>query len=60
VYSSRERRIIHSTSVIFTKFQNLPVKKNIQKGDLDFVLNQIALKLGKEEMKSFLKTKKKS
>jgi hypothetical protein len=53
VYSSRERRIIHSTSVIFPEFQHLPVKKNTKKGDLDFILNQITLKLGEEETEIF-------
>ncbi|PLW04352.1 hypothetical protein PCANC_27474 [Puccinia coronata f. sp. avenae] len=46
-------RIIHSTSVIFPEFQQLPVKKNMKKGNLDFILNQVALKLGEEETEIF-------
>ena len=44
----QERCIIHLTSVIFPEFQQLPIK-NTKKGDLDFILNQIKLKLGEEE-----------
>jgi hypothetical protein len=57
VYSSRERRIIHSTSVIFPEFQHLLVKKKKKKGDLDFILNQITLKLGEEETEVFARDK---
>ena len=57
VYSSRGRRIMHSTSVIFPEFQHLPVKKNTKKGDLDFILNQITLKLGEEETEIFARNK---
>jgi hypothetical protein len=47
-YSPREQRSIHSTSATFPDFQNLPVKKEVKKSDLDFVLNQIILQLGEE------------
>lgn len=57
VYSLREQRIIHSTSVIFPEFQHLPVKKNTKKGSLDFILNQITLKLGEEETEIFAQNK---
>jgi hypothetical protein len=59
VYSLRERRIIHSTSVIFPEFQHLPVKKDVKKGDLDFILNSIALKLGEEETDLIAKNEQK-
>jgi hypothetical protein len=59
IYSSRKRRIIHSTSVVFPEYQHLPVKKNTKKGDLDFILNQITLKLGKEETKVFARDEQK-
>jgi hypothetical protein len=57
VYLSHKRRIIHSTSVIFPEFQHLPVKKNMKKGNLDFILNQITLKLGEEETEIFAQNK---
>jgi hypothetical protein len=44
-------------SVIFPEFQHLPVKKNTKKGDLDFILNQITLKLGEEETEVFARDK---
>ncbi|POW08205.1 hypothetical protein PSTT_07720 [Puccinia striiformis] len=44
-------KIIHSTSVMFHEFVNVPVKKAPVKAasDIDIVLNQIILKLGEEE-----------
>ncbi|KAI7944156.1 hypothetical protein MJO28_011684 [Puccinia striiformis f. sp. tritici] len=45
----KEKRIVNSASATFPDFQHLPVAKEVKKTDIDFILNQITLRLGQEE-----------
>lgn len=47
-WSSKMRHMIHSTSAVFPDFQALEIRKDVKKGDVDFLVNQIKLVLGKE------------
>ncbi|KAI7946803.1 hypothetical protein MJO29_011330 [Puccinia striiformis f. sp. tritici] len=49
VWIPSEEKIVHSKSVMFHEYVNVPVKKIPQKSEIDIVLNQIVLKLGEEE-----------
>ncbi|POW09865.1 hypothetical protein PSTT_06471 [Puccinia striiformis] len=49
IWVPRDEKVIHSTSVMFHEFVNIPVKVAAVKSDIDIVLNQIILKLGEEQ-----------
>ncbi|POW01362.1 hypothetical protein PSHT_12574 [Puccinia striiformis] len=49
VWIPKEDKIVHSKSVMFHEFVNVPVKKVAKVSEIDIVLNQIVLKLGEEE-----------
>ncbi|KAI7953614.1 hypothetical protein MJO28_006161 [Puccinia striiformis f. sp. tritici] len=49
IWIPSQEKIIHSKSVMFHEFVNIPVKKADNISELDLVLNQIVLTLGNEE-----------
>ncbi|KAI7959546.1 hypothetical protein MJO28_003337 [Puccinia striiformis f. sp. tritici] len=49
VWVPQDKKIVHSKSVMFYEFVNVPVKKAPQSSKLDIIINQIVLKLGEEE-----------
>ncbi|KAI7953425.1 hypothetical protein MJO28_005972 [Puccinia striiformis f. sp. tritici] len=60
VWIPQDKKIVHSKSVMFYKFVNVPTKKTTQSSEVDVILNQIVLKLGEEETDIISKTERKA